>query len=321
MKAKFSRRNTAAATTAVFASDGTVQSQSKSKSKSKSKAVANAKHAKSLVASAARSSANTVGNNKLRLRQALSRAPARRRGGGGGGSSSSKSQTEKDSVMRARADALESRTAAMANCNVPAYTLRISNVVCTAWTGKPVSLRLVQLITQGRFDLAIFPSSVSRARKPTTTNSLFDTGRILVTGAPSVDTALYACTLFVHKLNRDMTDAAGRGPDLQVLNFKVQNIVSSFSLGYRLNIELFYKDQIVTRLGHCNYEPSLFRGCSWRRTSGLVFVLFSSGRVVLTGARNWEDAWMEYNNSLHIFERYKLGSEYTLDKATKSIEN
>jgi transcription initiation factor TFIID TATA-box-binding protein len=187
---------------------------------------------------------------------------------------------------------------------VKAYPLRISNVVCTAWAGKSLDLRLVQLASSGRLDETVFPSSVSRARNPETTNSIFDTGRILITGASSPEAALYAAIRFIDKLNRSLFE------DLSVFNFKVQNIVSSFSLGYHLNIDMFYSDQKTTAQGTAHYEPSLFRGCSWKPMNGLVFVLFLSGRVVLTGARSWEEALASYNEALPILARYKVGNEY-----------
>ena len=41
-----------------------------------------------------------------------------------------------------------------------------------------------------------------------------------------------------------------------------------------------------------------------------MFVLFLSGRVVLTGARSWEEALASYHEALPILELYKLGHEY-----------
>jgi len=70
------------------------------------------------------------------------------------------------------------------------YSLRINNVVCTAFAGKELVLRLVQLAAQSRLDESVFPSSVSRMDKPETTISMFDTGRILVS----------QCSLFIIQL-------------------------------------------------------------------------------------------------------------------------
>lgn len=187
---------------------------------------------------------------------------------------------------------------------VPPYELRITNVVATGWAGSRVPLRLVQLATQGRLDVSVFPSSVSRARKPTTTNSLFYTGKILVTGASSSDCALLSALCFVAKINSVLAT------DFRVINFKVQNVVTSFATGFVLNVDMFYRDQKCTSKGQSHYDPSMFRGCSWRRTDGVVLVIFLQGCVVLTGARTWEQAHAVYLESLELLKKYKLGSEY-----------
>lgn len=186
---------------------------------------------------------------------------------------------------------------------VPAYPLRISNVVCTAWCGKNVSRRLVQLACQGRLDADLFPSTVSVSWNPATTNSIFETGRLLIAGAPSVSMALYSAMVYIDKVNRVLHE------DLSIHNFTVQNMVSSFSLGYMLDIYRFFVEQKATPHGHAHYDPSRFRGCSWRVRNGLVFVLFVSGKVVLTGARCWEDANEAYQWAQTILENYKLDIE------------
>lgn len=184
------------------------------------------------------------------------------------------------------------------------YALRISNVVCTAYAGSLLTLRNIQLAAQSRLDESVFPSSVSRMKNPETTISFFDTGKILCTGSPSASSALYAVLLFLAKLNKRLNQ------NYEVWNFVVQNIVSSFSLGYRLNVDMFYTDNKQTPNGTATYDPNLFRGCSYIDEEGLVFVLFASGKVVLTGAKTWQAAQDAYEKMTPLLEKYKLGQEY-----------
>ena len=146
------------------------------------------------------------------------------------------------------------------------YALRISNIVSTAYVGEPLVLRFIQLAAQSRLDESVFPSSVSRLKQPDTTISFFDTGRILCTGSPSIDYALLSVLLFVEKINRKL------GKNYQVINFVVQNIVSSFSLGYRLNIDMFYTDNKSTAEFTCQYDPALARK-SYKHNHCINFVL------------------------------------------------
>jgi transcription initiation factor TFIID TATA-box-binding protein len=180
------------------------------------------------------------------------------------------------------------------------YDLRICNVVGTAWTGRPVDLRKVQIATQGRYDEGVFPSSVSRTREPRTTNSLFKSGRILVTGASDDMSALWSAKEFIYKVNRELHT------DYDVLSFKVQNIVCSFSLGISFDVKTFSVDHKTAPASTAHYAPDLFRGCSWRRNDHLVFVLFSSGRGVLTGATTWTQAHAAFHKAKDLFATYAL---------------
>lgn len=184
----------------------------------------------------------------------------------------------------------------------PAYPLTVRNVVCTAYAGRPVDLRLIQIVTQG--SLSIFPSCVSIGKYPRTTNSIFDTGNMLFTGAANEEEALLAVHCYLDKINRELNW------DLHVLNFKVENMASSFSVGYAINIDMFFECNAAEEGGTCSYDPSLFRGCCWRPISGLTFIIFASGKVVLTGAKSYAEALKAYHDTLPFLAKYKLGSEY-----------
>jgi TATA-box binding protein (TBP) (component of TFIID and TFIIIB) len=187
----------------------------------------------------------------------------------------------------------------------PAYPLKVRNVVSTAWVGQRVNLRLVQVALQARLDLAVFPSCVSTSRDPLTTNSIFDSGNILVTGASSKEMALLSCHRLVDKINRSLNW------DLPLLNFKVQNVASSFATGFKINIDMFYDENSSSvENGTTTYDASLFRGCCWRDMDGLAYILFSSGKVVLTGAKSVQEAMAAYEKALPILAKYKLGQEY-----------
>lgn len=72
---------------------------------------------------------------------------------------------------------------------------------------------------------------------------------------------------------------------------------------------MFYADMKHTN-GIAQYDPSLFRGCTWVPLNGLVFVVFETGKVVLTGARTWQQALKAYREALLVLARYRLGQEY-----------
>jgi TATA-box binding protein (TBP) (component of TFIID and TFIIIB) len=181
------------------------------------------------------------------------------------------------------------------------YPLTIRNFVCTGQLNESLSLRAVQCVTQARWDSEKFPSCVSVCKNTGTTNSFFDTGEILVTGAAKVEEGLYACWFAINKVNRDL------GKDYSFNNFQIQNISSTFSLGYQLDLHRFYQDNRYSgEFGTVNYDPELFPGASLRPLTKppCVFIVYCSGRGVLTGCKSVETAKQTYMSHLSLFEKY-----------------
>lgn len=185
-----------------------------------------------------------------------------------------------------------------------AETLKVYNVVSTAFTNSTLNLREVQLVTQGRYDSAYFPSVVTKLKNPSTTISFFASGKILVTGASHPLNGLLASHKALYKLNTSL------GSFMVLRNFCIQNVVSSFVLGYLLNIDFFIREQTVTKYGTCNYNSDSFGGVTWEHKSGLVFVVFYSGRCVLTGGTSFAQSYAAYEQALPVLEKYRLGHEY-----------
>jgi transcription initiation factor TFIID TATA-box-binding protein len=66
---------------------------------------------------------------------------------------------------------------------------------------------------------------------------------------------------------------------------QVENIVASARLGARLNL-----DTIAFNLENSEYEPEQFPGLVYRMADPKVaFLLFGSGKIVITGGRTIED--------------------------------
>jgi transcription initiation factor TFIID TATA-box-binding protein len=66
----------------------------------------------------------------------------------------------------------------------------------------------------------------------------------------------------------------------------VQNMVATASLGTDLNL-----DAIAVSLDNTEYEPEQFPGLVYRMSDPkVVFLLFGSGKIVITGAKSLEEA-------------------------------
>jgi len=124
-----------------------------------------------------------------------------------------------------------------------------------------------------------FPGLVYRIKNPKSAALIFGSGKIVCTGARSLEDVK---TVF-KKVVQIVRSSGTRVPR----NFKMQveNIVASARLDANLNL-----DKIAFNLENSEYEPEQFPGLVYRMTEPKVaFLLFGSGKIVCTGARNIND--------------------------------
>lgn len=82
------------------------------------------------------------------------------------------------------------------------------------------------------------------------------------------------------------------GPQDAIKSIKIQNCVATVSLGIELNLQ-----SINFRTRNSEYNPSRFHGVVMRiREPRSTALIFKSGKIVCTGARNEEMANLGNNN-------------------------
>jgi TATA-box binding protein (TBP) (component of TFIID and TFIIIB) len=150
-----------------------------------------------------------------------------------------------------------------------------------------------------RLDKSIFPAVVSICKEAGTTNSCFESGQVVVSGAKTELHALLSAHLLIGRISHDLMRN-----DLHIQNFAIQNIVSSCYLGFQLNLDAFASDNI-----QCYWEPDSFAGAHWKVKKGVSFVLFTSGKIVSTGQKTLKQV-AEAEKLLMELKKYELGKEY-----------
>jgi transcription initiation factor TFIID TATA-box-binding protein len=76
------------------------------------------------------------------------------------------------------------------------------------------------------------------------------------------------------------------GYDAGLRSITIQNIVASCDVGFTIRLE----GLALAQFHSATYEPELFPGLVFRmRSPQLVLLIFVSGKVVITGAKNAED--------------------------------
>ena len=163
----------------------------------------------------------------------------------------------------------------------------IQNVVATFNLGLD-SLDLRELALQKgwiEFNPHKFAAATLRLREPRTTALAFASGNMVCTGAKDELTSMYASRRYVRLLQR-------HGVPVLFKNFKIQNIVASSNVGHAMKLK-----ELAECFGpYVSYECDLFPGLVFRTSEPkLVFLIFRSGTVVITGAKTREEIGFTFN--------------------------
>jgi len=144
-----------------------------------------------------------------------------------------------------------------------------------------------------------------RIRNPKTTALTFSSGNIVCTGSKNIDESLLACRKYTRLLQN-------AGIKVSFKDFKIQNIVASVAVNFPLKLH-----ELAESNGpYVSYEASLFPGAVLRVSNPkVVFLLFRSGKIVITGARDIEDIKRAF---LCIYEPFILKYRDTENLNTSS---
>lgn len=160
--------------------------------------------------------------------------------------------------------------------------IKIENVVASTSLGKELDLKAIALALGGsEYEPEQFPGLIYRIKEPKTAILLFRSGKVVCTGAKSLENVKTAIDLVGQQI-----EAAGI-PVNKKPEIVVQNIVATSDLGAQIDLNAV---AISLGLGQVEYEPEQFPGLVYRIDEPKVVVLlFGSGKVVCTGARKPSD--------------------------------
>jgi transcription initiation factor TFIID TATA-box-binding protein len=126
-----------------------------------------------------------------------------------------------------------------------------------------------------------FPGLVFRLKRPKTATLIFNSGKMVCTGAKSSKEAKRAVMKVIRELKKSGIIIIGK-PEL-----KIQNMVASANLAGLIDLE-----RSAYSLGRTMYEPEQFPGLIYRMdVPKVVILLFASGKLVCTGAKKEDDVY------------------------------
>jgi transcription initiation factor TFIID TATA-box-binding protein len=165
---------------------------------------------------------------------------------------------------------------------VSSAKIKIENVVASTSLGEELDLQAIARVLGGaEYEPEQFPGLIYRLKEPKTAILLFRSGKVVCTGATSLEHVQTAIELVAKQIG-----AAGiavkKNPEIVV-----QNIVATSDLGGQIDLNAV---AISLGMGKVEYEPEQFPGLVYRIDDPKVVVLlFGSGKLVCTGARKPPD--------------------------------
>ncbi|MCY4729959.1 TATA-box-binding protein [Natronomonas gomsonensis] len=162
-------------------------------------------------------------------------------------------------------------------------SIQVENVVASSDIGQELDLEtLATDFPTADFNPDNFPGLVYRTQEPKAATLIFRSGKVVCTGANSVDDVTAALEHVFDEL-RDLSIEVADTPEIEI-----QNIVSSGDLEHVLNLNAI---AIGLGLENVEYEPEQFPGLVYRLDDpNVVVLLFGSGKFVVTGGKHLEDA-------------------------------
>ncbi|XP_023783061.1 TATA box-binding protein-like protein 2 isoform X2 [Cyanistes caeruleus] len=133
---------------------------------------------------------------------------------------------------------------------------------------------------------------------PRTTALIFSSGKMVCTGAKSEEQSRLAARKYARVVQK-------LGFPAKFLDFKIQNMVGSCDVRFPIRLE----GLVLTHQQFSSYEPELFPGLVYRMVKPrIVLLIFVSGKVVLTGAKDRSELYEAFENIYPILRGFRKPS-------------
>ena len=184
---------------------------------------------------------------------------------------------------------------------------KIENVVSTVDLSCKLDLRKIAIQARNsEYNPKRFAAVIMRINQPKSTSLIFSNGKMVCTGTKTEVDSKKACKKFAKSIQK-------LGFAINFKDFKIQNLVASCDLGFKINLNSM-SEYDNNKEGFISYDPELFPGLILRLIKPkIVFLIFVSGKMVLTGAKRKEDLVEGFNKTSPLLLNFK-----ELDRIGKS---
>ena len=162
-------------------------------------------------------------------------------------------------------------------------SIQVVNIVVSTSLNHDIPLeKMAATLSNTEYNPEQFPGLVIRIKDPKTSALIFSSGKVVCTGARSMDKVHESIKKIIKSLEKINVKITIK-PEINI-----QNIVASASLGGTIDLEA-----ATISLSKTMYEPEQFPGLIYRmREPKVVILLFASGKLVCTGAKKEGDVYL-----------------------------
>ena len=155
--------------------------------------------------------------------------------------------------------------------------IKVVNIVISTSLEHEIPLeKMAATLSNTEYNPEQFPGLVIRIKEPKTSALIFSSGKVVCTGARSMDKVHQAIKKIIKSLEK-MGIKITIKPEI-----KIQNIVASGSVGMDLNL-----NTLAMKLPNIEYEPEQFPGLVYKIAEAkATYLLFSNGKIVCTGTKS-----------------------------------
>ncbi|KAJ1107700.1 hypothetical protein NDU88_005089 [Pleurodeles waltl] len=173
---------------------------------------------------------------------------------------------------------------------------QLQNIVSTVNLACKLDLKKIALHARNaEYNPKRFAAVIMRIREPRTTALIFSSGKMVCTGAKSEEQSRLAARKYARVVQK-------LGFPAKFLDFKIQNMVGSCDVKFPIRLE----GLVLTHQQFSSYEPELFPGLIYRMVKPrIVLLIFVSGKVVLTGAKERSEIYEAFENIYPILKGFK----------------
>src|SRR3989338_284912 len=155
--------------------------------------------------------------------------------------------------------------------------IEVVNIVVSTSLKHDIPLeKMAATLSNTEYNPEQFPGLVIRIKEPKTSALIFSSGKVVCTGARSMDKVHESIKKIIKSLEK-INIKIKIEPEV-----KIQNIVASGTVGMDLNLNV-----LAMKLENTEYEPEQFPGLVYKLMEAkATFLLFSNGKIVCTGTKS-----------------------------------